>query len=1015
MRPRTIPNICAAPPGPALPLSSLPRTPSQTMRKLLLSTALCASVVASASAQHSKVTAVAVDPTDIDRVWVCNRDNDSVSVIDVSTGTALTEIDVGVNPRSLAFDATGSRVLVVNQRGNIPVGENWVTTNGFTTGSGTLRGTISVIDVGTQTLQTTLTNVGVEPYGIALAPNGQYFVVSGFRSGTLKFYDASSLTELVSFQYARNMNFIDEPLPSYPVATLKDVDENRDGIEDLGGPRGFTVRADSQRIYVVHHRSPYVSVVDVALDGSGLPTAATLATKINTDVYPFDPVFNPVPVQEVKSQGKPRFLEDIVLSPDGTRALVPHVLHNLNHDVNHDFAGQIEGDFANRVYPALTVLDTVANSFDPGNDASNRLHHEIADSEEPAEYAPFGPSLELNGNPMVLGGSGSPLLGTTASFVVDGMQPGDTGVLIFGRRRVNLPFGSAGTLLCAPRFSTPLVGNTATIALPAGSQYEGLKACAQALITAGNGQMRLSNAVRFRISSTPLGVNKMGRRAGQPGLVEYNAAGDKALLLNRGSEDLFLYDVNGSDMELRTVFPPRLSFVERAPLDTTTPMGDLPLGMAIVDDPTTDNDDARVYIVNEATRTLSVLRVDWATDTIYELAGQIPTLTGPDDWTLSERLGLELFEDASRDQTAGRFNNSCGSCHFEGGEDGNVWQRPAGPRSTMPMYGGRLGTGLLLWKGVRINSGETGPMFGGENGGHGSFSDEEQQALTDFHEKLAVPLNPNLDPVTSATTSLAAEGQDLFFGTNDTGTNPTLRDAGCVSCHLTFEPINDPGPRFFTDDFLPDILSSGENLGTLDPNCFSLLENIAAAANRNVNSAANIVVDVTGDGVPDADRNQDGFDDTETYAVMNPDADDDFLRDDPNSYNCPCTVGVDLDCDEGTSTRLFTRDQTKFSIPTKLGVFATAPYFHDHITYNLRQLVDPDLVTGSTLYGTVGGDPIYGSAAYPTEPAFPGQNKLFNEVHDVRGHGPGSRVQATLVSTDPDLDVLRILAFIQSL
>ena len=89
--------------------------------------------------------------------------------------------------------------------------------------------------------------------------------------------------------------------------------------------------------------------------------------------------------------------------------------------------------------------------------------------------------------------------------------------------------------------------------------------------------------------------------------------------------------------------------------------------------------------------------------------------------TTSELIGAELFEDSSRAQTAGNFNNSCESCHFEGGADGNVWQRPDGPRSTMPVWGGSFLTGLILWKGVRINMGETGPMFAGENGGLGVF------------------------------------------------------------------------------------------------------------------------------------------------------------------------------------------------------------------------------------------------------------------------------------------------------
>ena len=113
-------------------------------------------------------------------------------------------------------------------------------------------------------------------------------------------------------------------------------------------------------------------------------------------------------------------------------------------------------------------------------------------------------------------------------------------------------------------------------------------------------------------------LNKMGYRAGHPGRVLYNAAGDRALMLNRGSEDVFLYKVNGSDFELMTVFPPRKDHVERAALDNTTPMGDLPLGMTLVSDASTTNDDALLHIINETSRTLSTLRVDWVTGAISQ-------------------------------------------------------------------------------------------------------------------------------------------------------------------------------------------------------------------------------------------------------------------------------------------------------------------------------------------------------------------------------------------------------------
>jgi YVTN family beta-propeller protein len=970
------------------------------MIKLLSTSALVGALAFTASAQHAQVSAVAVEPGNIDRVWVCNRDNDSVSVVDVATASVLFEIPVGVSPRSLAFSADGAQVLVANQRGTMALDDNWVTTGGWAGGG--LRGSVSVIDVATHAVTSTLPGVGVEPYGVAYAPNGKYFAVSGFRSGTLKLFDAVALTELVSHEYLSNTALIP---PSF---TIADVDSNRDGVADLSDPRGFVIRSDSQRIYVTHHRSPFVSVLDVTLDGNGLPTAVALNTKIDTDTYPFDPVYNPVPVQTVASQGKPRFLEDVALSPDGTRALVPHVLHNVNHDVNHDFGGAIAGDFANRVYPALTVLDAVANTFDPGVDASARLEHEYADPAEPAEYAPFGPSRVTSaGNPIVLGGVGAPTLGGNATFVVDGILPGDTVTLLYGVRRINLPFGGAGTLLCAPRFSAPFIGDTATIPLPPGG--EGLVACAQALVISPGGEQSLSNGVRFRLSANEHGTGNMGHRAGQPSRVLFNAAGDRALMLNRGSEDVFMYAVSGSDLTLVSVFPPRLEFEERAPLDTTTPMGDLPLGMALADDPGTVNDDARLYVINETTRTLSALRVDWATNSIQVLEDQVPTLLGADAWTLSERMGEELFEDASRVQTAGNFNNSCGSCHFEGGEDANVWQRPAGPRSTMPMYGGRLATGVVLWKGVRINAGETGPMFGGENGGHGIFSDAEQQALVDFHEKLAVPLNPNLDPSTGQLTVLAQLGKDLFFGSNDTGMNMSGRAAGCATCHPMEGPISEPGQRFFTRDFLPDALSSGENLEALNPTCSILQENILAGNLFNVNTGANVIVDQDGDMVPDADHNGDGYIDTETYAIMNADTDDPFLRDDPNSYMCPCDPMVDPFCDPLTSTHVFPRSQVKFSVPTKLGAFSTGPYFHDHVAFSLRNLVDPETVSSSAVYGS----PAYGGTPMP------GVNKLFNDVHDIRGHeqfvSPFSKVQATLLSTDVDADIEAILAFIQSL
>jgi YVTN family beta-propeller protein len=966
----------------------------------LLSLSFVCLLGASASAQHAQVSSVAVQPTNTDRVWVCNKDNGTVSVVDVRQGTLVAEIPTGVHPTSLAFNQTATRVFVANRRGNVPVDRNFVTPFNGTE----LRGTISVIDVATLAVTNTLSDVGVEPYGVATAPNGKYFAVTGATQGTLKFYDAATLAPLVTLQFPRNLN----NLP--PGLTMADADANRDGVADTGDPRGFVIRSDSQRIYTVHNKSSYVSVVDVTLNGQGLPTAANVLTKINVDTYAFDPVFNPVPVQTIQSQGKPRFLEDIALAPNGAHLAVPHLLHNVNHDVNFNFGPSLAGAFANRVYPALTILDAAANSFNQPGDGSRRLHNELSDPLHPAEFVPYGRGVLMSmGVQPTLGASGSPIPGSQVTFVVSGMLPGQTAQLMLGQTEAAVSMGSSGTLLLQPRVVIPMVGNSLTVTIPSYlTNYVGL---AQALVTDPTNEMGYSTGLRFITAPAGHGLNKLGYRAGHPQFARYSPSGNSLLMLNRGSEDLFLYKVTGNDMELQTVFPPRYNFTPRAALDTNSAIGDLPLGMAIVPDTATVNDDARVYVLNEVTRTLSVLRVDWVAGTIQKLRNQLPTHAGPDAMTSSQIVGEELFEDASRPQTSGNFNNSCTSCHFEGGEDANVWQRGNGPRSTMPTYGGTVGTGLVLWKGVRLNMGETGPMFGGENGGTGVFSDAEQAGLRDFHEIIPFPLNPNLNPVGSAYSTLAAFGKDLYFGLNDTGLNPTLRHAGCATCHPDLEtnPGSNPGPRFYTADFLDPLLTHGETLGQLDPTCFALRENVVAINIRNVNTGCN--VDTDGNGQPDPDRNSDGYVDLETYAIMNLDKDDGFFRDDGNSYLCPCDPATDPNCDALNPFTFFNRNKVLFSIPQKLGTFSSAPYFHDHAVFSLRGLLDPDAQALS---------PIYGSPAFPGQQPYPGNTKIFNGEHDLRGHEqivPGvSKVQLTLQSGAAiNGDVEALLAYISSL
>lgn len=952
-------------------------------------------------AAQAQVSAVAVDPNNSKRVWVANRENNTVTVINTGTNTVVSEITVGSKPRSLAFSADGSKVFVANQRGNLDVDHNFV--NGF--GVSPTLSSVSVISNASKTVVDTITDVGAEPYGVVVAPNGAYVAVSAFRAGKIRFYDANTHALVHTHEYMNSLDVIPSGFD------INDVDEDGDFLADLGEPRAFVITADSSRLYVTHLIPGFVSVLDLTLDGSGLPTASVVAEKWNINEYAPHPILNPVNVQTIASQGVPRFLQDIALSPDGSTALIPHLLHNLNHDVNHSFGPGLAGDFANRVYPALTILDTATGTFDV-------LHHELADDPVPAAYVPYGVGKKVAGTVLSFNGIEDPLLSTTVSMQLRAPDlAGAIGVAFYGNGGpIAIPLGFAGTLYALPApgglFAMTHQGgglHTVSLPIPNNPALIGLGLPWQsALVEAGGGPFHLSNGTRMVFGNGGVGQNKMGHRAGHPGHVLYNAAGDRAVMLNRGSEDVFLYTIDGSgNFELENVFPPRFEHVERTPFDTTTALGDLPLGMALVEDAGTANDDALLYVMNEITRTMSTLRIDWETGVISKEADQITTVLGVDEFTTSQLIGQEIFEDSSRAQTAGNFNNSCASCHFEGGADGNVWQRPAGPRSTMPVYGGTIGTGLILWKGVRLNMGETGPMFGGENGGHGVFTNAEQQGLIDYHEVIPFPVNPFLDDQGNYT-GLAELGKDLFFGTNDSGLNgggpnpedpPALRHAGCTTCHPDADEVT-LDPRFYTVDVLDPLLTDDpDGLENNDSFCFSLQENVVAINIRNVNSGVNVDTNPV-DGVPDPDRNFDGYNDVETYTPLNIDGEDGFTRDDPNGYMCP----QDPIFDPNGPQKFFGRAAELFSIPQKLGAFSTGPYMHDHSIQSLRALLDPASQNIDGKYG---------------DSSRIGLQKFFNEFHDLRGHEEfvpvASKVQINLQSADVDADIEAILQYVRSL
>ncbi len=910
-----------------------------------------------------------------EELWVVNQDNDAVIVANRKTGAVIATIPVGMSPRNIAFDATGSKAFVTNQRGNVDLDKTFREYDGSE-----ILGSISVIDTTTKSVSQTLTtNVGTEPFGIALAPNGKYMLVTNHRSDSLSVLDPATETIVASMKYVTDLNF--PPLG----VTIADMDTNDDLIADLEGPRGIAIAASSDRAFITHLRSGFVSVVALTLDGNGIPTSLSVAKRINLNKYAFDNFFNPTPITEAKSQGNSKFLEDITISPDGTRAWLGYVLHNVNHDVNVPFAPDA---FANRVYPVVSVIDLTTETFewgDPGQtDGSNRIQFDWNVQTEPTTAINYGLTTGwYRRRPATLRASNEPALGTTLNLVLEHGPANRPFVLLVGRAETSVPMpgGAVGLIKPAVPFAFGSLDATgkATVGFPIPNDpsITDDSVYFQAVIDSG---INFTNGVRAILgpANEAIPANTLPVRLGHPSRVEISHDGRRALVLSRGSEDIAVFDISGASPKWMGITPRRDSTPSatqkdknHTPFSTNRFIGDRPTGL-LLGAYDGVKDEVLAYVNNEISRDLSVLRINYSTGVVgsnTSLQSLVPTAN--DLWTEHERIGSEIFEDASRAQTTGDFNNSCASCHFEGGEDGSVWARDVGPRSTIAMYGGIRRTGALLWKAGRMHLGETGPMFGGENGGTGIFTDDEQEALIAFAEKLPVPLNPNL--VNAGLTPEAQFGRDIFFGLDDTGLNPTFRHANCFSCHTVELPSGDPA--WFTNDQIK-ILDSNFDQAHQDP-CFVLKESFMGESIQDVNSGVNLEDEF---GVIIVDRNLDGISDIETYTPMNIDKRSDFTRDDPNSVMCSDPIDPLLPL-------VFTRPASKFNVPTKMGVLFTGPYFHDHAVLSLRSTVDPVSQT------------------------FPVLNKLRNTQHDMRG----TNVQSFLSSTNVDADIDALLRFIRAL
>ena len=154
-------------------------------------------------------------------VFVAERDDDSVALVDTTAGSVRLRTRVGSHPFALLFDAPRQRLYALN----------------------VLSDDVSVLSTADPTrLEVIATvKVGKAPYGAALAANGSLLYVTNQHDDSVSVIDAASLTVL-------------RTLPGF------------------GYPEGVAAHGD--RVYVVNWMNDEVSVLD-ARSGNALATVAT--------------------------------------------------------------------------------------------------------------------------------------------------------------------------------------------------------------------------------------------------------------------------------------------------------------------------------------------------------------------------------------------------------------------------------------------------------------------------------------------------------------------------------------------------------------------------------------------------------------------------------------------------------------------------------------------------------------------------------------------------------------------
>lgn len=239
--------------------------------------------------------------------------------------------------------------------------------------------------------------------------------------------------------------------------------------------------------------------------------------------------------------------------------------------------------------------------------------------------------------------------------------------------------------------------------------------------------------------------------------------------------------------------------------------------------------DGKLYVLADLARELFVFEVAPLMNGI----DQSTVLLARTSLVASEKLprdvlrGKQVFANAEDKRMASEGYQSCASCHFDGFEDGLVWDffdRGEGFRNTISLLGRRgMGHGRVHWSANFDELQDFDGPIRAHQGGLGFISAEDLSVGTRREPlgDLKAGLDPDLDALAAYVTSLESIPRSPFRNADSTLTDAAVRGRttfaalGCDGCHSG-------------DDFTDSSEGQLHDVGTLTPLSGSRLGGVLA-------------------------------------------------------------------------------------------------------------------------------------------------------------------------------------------